>query len=190
MKKATRVEVARFVIGLLLIGYPILALAFAGVSISLFPAAIIGTPLLYSMILLIAAGIYFLIIPKVRKLDALVVVIAVVGILISHSVVSGFGAGSTGSAITGTIPFQVKILGENAAPLAGIEVDIAETPGPPPEGGVATTDENGVAQFTLKAGKYWVFFNTNNFPQAYVQPNPVQISVPGDGEKEITLARK
>jgi len=191
IEKAKKIEVVRFIIGLVLIVYPFLALAMSQLPMNIIPIAIIGTPLLYGIIPLIVAGVYFIAVSKIKwKTDTLAVILAVVGIFISSSVISSFNIGS--SSISGSISFQVIILDENGSPLSGVEVDIAETPGPPPEGGIMTTDENGVAHFSLKPGNYYVFFNTVNFPSQYYQPAPSQINVSEGGVniKEIILSRK
>jgi len=79
--------------------------------------------------------------------------------------------------IQGQTILEVKVMTEDKNLLAGIEVDIARKPGPPPIGGVASTDENGLAVFNIKPGKYFIFFNTNNFPKNLKCPNPQPIKV-------------
>lgn len=62
-------------------------------------------------------------------------------------------------------------------PLSDIEVDLAEKPGQPPKGGVALTDESGVAVFKVRPGSYYIYFNDNTFPKNLKVPELEQIVV-------------
>jgi hypothetical protein len=84
--------------------------------------------------------------------------------------------------IEGKAELQVTLLMNNNVrnPLANIEVDVAEKPGPPPKGGVAATDENGIATFKIKPGDYYIYFNDNSFPGNLAVPAPKQVTVVED----------
>jgi hypothetical protein len=81
---------------------------------------------------------------------------------------------------------RVKILSEGK-PVKNLEVDVAKKPGPPPKGGVAITDENGIATFYLESEKYYVFFNAANFPKNLEYPVPKQIVVEEGKVNEYTI---
>jgi hypothetical protein len=66
--------------------------------------------------------------------------------------------------IRGDAELRVLVLRDNNQPVRNLEVDLAEEPGAPPEGGTAETDENGIATFFVKPGIYYIYFNMGNFP--------------------------
>lgn len=77
-------------------------------------------------------------------------------------------------------------------PVPNLEIDLAQQPGPPPPGGVALTDENGIAKFNVQPGNYFIYFNQNTFPKNLKMPEPEQITV-NEGvinEKTILLYLK
>lgn len=81
--------------------------------------------------------------------------------------------------------------GKNIIP--NLEIDLAEEPGgQPPEGGVALTDTSGVAEFNVKPGIYYIYFNDLNFPTNLKNPGPEQITVSEDAPntKEILFVTK
>jgi len=88
--------------------------------------------------------------------------------------------------IKGENELRVKILSEGK-PVKNLEVDVAKKPGPPPKGGVAITNENGIATFYLESGKYYVFFNAANFPKNLEYPGPKQIVVEEGKVNEYTI---
>jgi len=88
--------------------------------------------------------------------------------------------------IKGENELRIKILSEGK-PVKNLEVDVAKKPGPPPKGGVANTDENGIATFYLESGKYYVFFNAANFPKNLEYPAPKQIVVEKGKVNEYTI---
>ena len=95
--------------------------------------------------------------------------------------------------IKGNIKLEVTVLKENHQPATSLEVDVAKTPGTPPEGGVAQTDSNGIAVFYLNPNTYTIYFNGNNFPQDLQQPeNLPQVKVEKDkiNQETIILKRK
>jgi len=84
----------------------------------------------------------------------------------------------TGSnSIKGTTEVKVTVLGPTNQPVTNLEVDIATKNGPPTAEGVRTTDAQGVATFNLKAGHYFVFFNTTKFPSDFNVPRESEIDV-------------
>lgn len=77
----------------------------------------------------------------------------------------------------------------NNVVVPNLEIDLAQQPGQPPAGGVVITDQNGVAEFNVKPGSYFLYFNQNTFPKNLRMPEPEQIIVE-DGiinEKTILL---
>ncbi len=91
--------------------------------------------------------------------------------------------------IVGDSTLNVKVTMDNGTPLDRIEVDLGEKVGPPPKGGVQVTGEDGVATFKVKPGAYYIFFNTNSFPQNLQVPEEKQVVV-GEGFNEATVAVK
>jgi len=89
--------------------------------------------------------------------------------------------------ISGDTELRVTILNESKIPVQYLEVDIAEEPGPPPDGGFGETDENGTATFYIKPGRYVVFFSTGNFPKELQYPQPKPILVREDKINEVTI---
>jgi len=81
--------------------------------------------------------------------------------------------------IKGDAVLEVTLLMNNNSrdPLGKIEVDVAEKPGPPPEGGIAITDESGIATFRIKPGVYFIYFNNSNFPKNLSTPEPSSVVV-------------
>lgn len=80
--------------------------------------------------------------------------------------------------IKGDVTLQVILKMEDMGnPVANVEVDLAEEPGQPPIGGTALSDENGVALFNIRPGRYFIFFNDNNFPKNLRTPEPQPIEV-------------
>lgn len=77
---------------------------------------------------------------------------------------------------------EVKILRDDGIPISNLEVDVdSKVPPSITSMLIAETDENGVAKFQLKPGKYFIFFNALNFPEDLENPFPKQIEV----KKEI-----
>jgi hypothetical protein len=81
--------------------------------------------------------------------------------------------------IGGSAELKVTLLMDNNLknPLANVEVDVAKKPGPPPKGGVAITDESGVATFKVKPGNYYLYFNDATFPKNLAVPESQPITV-------------
>jgi len=88
--------------------------------------------------------------------------------------------------IIGNCELRVAIFSEDM-PIKDLEVDIAKQPGPPPEGGVFYTDDNGIATFNLKPGKYFLYFNSSNFPQNLEYPEPQEVLVEEGKINKITV---
>jgi len=81
---------------------------------------------------------------------------------------------------------RVRALSEGE-PIKNLEIDVGKKLGPPPRGGVAYTDENGIATFYLKPGKYYLYFNAANFPKDFEYPEPKEIIVEEGKINEYTV---
>ena len=81
--------------------------------------------------------------------------------------------------VRGETELRVTVLVDNNQPVANLEVDVAEKPGPPPKGGAIETDEKGIATFYLKPGVYYIYFNMKNF-RSDLEPLP-------EGSKRIKV---
>lgn len=92
-----------------------------------------------------------------------------------------------GKSIEGNTELQVKALTDNGQPIPKLEIDVDVRPGPPSKGGVAATDENGVAVFKLKPGNYVIYFNGTNFPQNLNRIDDVPVTVVEGQVNEKTL---
>lgn len=79
--------------------------------------------------------------------------------------------------IEGNTMLQVRATMDNGTPVAKLEIDLGEKPGPPPRGGVSHTDENGVAIFNVKPGEYVIYFNSGTFPKNLNMIGLVPVSV-------------
>jgi hypothetical protein len=166
------VGVGRFVFGLailaaLFIGVPTLAnRPFTDLIMMLF----VPTPVMIIAYPLILAGLYFTFSAKFRwRLDVVALIIVVLCFFGFYQVINS--SLSTSPSIRGEAVLEVTILTENQRPVADLEVDVATKPGQPPQGGLAKTDERGVATFSVKPGEYFIFFNSNNFPSNLVYPD-------------------
>jgi hypothetical protein len=91
--------------------------------------------------------------------------------------------------IEGNAELKVTLLMDNNVrnPLPNIEVDLAEKPGQPPKGGVAITNEQGVATFKVKPGSYFIYFNEVSFPKNLSAPEPQAVTVAEGSVNEKTL---
>lgn len=91
--------------------------------------------------------------------------------------------------IEGKAVLKVTLLmdNNNNDPVSKTEVDVALKPGQPPKGGVAFTDEAGVATFNIKPGTYSIYFNENSFPNNLAIPEPQSITVVEEGNNETTF---
>ncbi len=105
------------------------------------------------------------------------------------------GFAFAGKSIEGTAKLEVKLVLDNGMPIPKIEVDVADKTGPPPKGGVAVTDDNGVATFNIKPGSYVIYFNLGTFPKNldWPQGGPVtsiQVSDGAVNQKILVLKAK
>ena len=91
--------------------------------------------------------------------------------------------------IEGDAQLTVTLLMDNNVndPLANIEVNLAPEPGKPPKGGVALTDDKGVATFNIKPGDYYIYFNELSFPKNLVMPETSAINVAENVTNEKTI---
>jgi len=83
-------------------------------------------------------------------------------------------------------------MAETNTPVSNLEIDLAKEPGPPPVGGIALTDENGIAKFNVQPGTYFIYFNQANFPKNLIVPESEQVTVSESAvnEKEIVFVTK
>ncbi|SRR3989344_3563408 len=66
---------------------------------------------------------------------------------------------------------------DTGTPVPNLEIDLAPKPGSPPLGGVGITDGNGVAEFNVRPGNYFIYYNQKYFPRNLIMPEPEQITV-------------
>lgn len=161
-----------------------------------FPFIIFSVPI-------IILGLYFIIVSKIRwKLDIILILLAI----ICFSGISGLYKGivppgenqqsnNQTANIVGETELRVKLLTENQEPVAGIEVDVGERAGgQPPKGGIAETDDKGVAIFFIKPGNYFIYFNALKFPKNLQQPKggnvPVIVEAGQINQKTVILKLK
>ena len=86
---------------------------------------------------------------------------------------------------------EVLVETEDGDPVTGLEIDVAERPGQPPEDGVAITNSAGVASFNMDPGNYFVFFNSNNFPAKFQPFDPIPITIrAGDINQETIILKE
>ena len=82
---------------------------------------------------------------------------------------------------------EVIVKNSNNEPIVGIEIDVAIRPGPPESWGIKEANVNGIANFELNPGNYYVYFNTNRFPSGYkVQPEQ-KVNVQEGQIKSVTI---
>ncbi|MBI5071997.1 hypothetical protein HZB93_03875 [Candidatus Falkowbacteria bacterium] len=150
-----------------------------------FPVAFILDPI-------IAAGIYFMFTSKFRwRFDVTILIILVLCFYGLYAL--AHQNGQQGPSIKGEAVLKVTVVTDKNEPVKNLEVDVAETPGPPAEGGSASTDDQGIAAFSIKPGKYVVFFNSGNFPAnlEYPEDTPtVEVSRDKSVEQKIILKTK
>lgn len=105
---------------------------------------------------------------------------------------SGFSFIGEKKNIEGNSKLEVSLLVDNNQPVKDVEIDLAEKPGPPPKGGIAVTNERGIAEFNVQPGNYFIYFNSNYFPKNLQEPELLQVQV-AEGQvnkKTITLKTK
>jgi len=194
MEKAKKIEVFRFFFGLAIIAYALIMFALlliAKDALGMFLFALIGSPYGLQVIFACIPGLYFMFTSKIRwKVDVLMGILAILSILLTTT---SFIPEITAGDISGNNLVVIKVVDKDNLPIVGLEVDIGAKPGPPPEGGIAITEENGTARFNLKAGTYYIYFNDNNFPKEYKQPSEFETINVVDGKttlKTITLEKK
>jgi hypothetical protein len=76
---------------------------------------------------------------------------------------------------------------ETKTPIPNVEIDLGLQPGNPPAGGIAITDENGMAIFSVQAGTYFIYFNDNTFPKHLVMPEPEEVIITEKGINDKTI---
>lgn len=126
-----------------------------------------------------------------RLLIAVIIVIIFFGgyVLGSYLPITGFSV-LKDQGISGQAKLEVKLLTVNGLPLSDVEIDLGKQPGPPAKGGVALTNEKGIATFNIQPGDYVIFFNSNSFPQNMMIPELVRVAVNDGVLNEKTLIIK
>ncbi len=128
------------------------------------------------------------------KLAAILLVVFMVGYALGNVLPFNLSWFS-GQGIMGDAKLEVKLVMDNGTPLSKIEVDVGEKTGPPLKGGVAVTNENGVATFSIKPGSYVIYFNLGTFPKNLDWPQggpetKIQVEENKVNEKTIILKAK
>jgi len=122
---------------------------------------------------------------KIIKVLAFSIVLLFIGYIVG----SFFPIGSLFN-ISGDVKLQVTVLREDKSPVPNIEVDVAKIPGPPPASGIGHTNGNGVANFEIKPGDYYLFFNADNFPTDLVtELRPIAVKK-GELNQETVILKK
>jgi len=125
---------------------------------------------------------------KILKFVVPLVIIFIIGYALGNFLPwSGFGGTDAGIGIKGSAKLEVTILSDNNQPVANVEVDVAEKPGPPLPGGSAMTNGNGVATFNIQPGNYFIYFNSSNFPQNFKEPALQQIQVSEGSVSKVAI---
>ncbi len=125
-------------------------------------------------------------------------ILVFIGIFVGYVVGNLFpftGFSFPGRSIEGKAKLEVKLVLDNGTPLSKIEVDVGEKTGPPAKGGVAVTNEQGVASFNIVPGNYVIYFNLGTFPKNLEWPQggpetKVQVSEGVANEKTLILKAK
>lgn len=117
---------------------------------------------------------------------AAIVVVAIAGYFLFNFLGFSF-PWSKEKDITGNARLEVTLLLENGEPLVDIEVDVAEKPGPPPVGGIAATNSEGLAIFNINPGVYHIYFNDRTFPKNLQKPEVQQVEVVAGEVNETTI---
>lgn len=117
--------------------------------------------------------------------------LASVAFLVIGYVIGSFlplsGFQHSGDSIVGDAELRIHVVTDDGTAVTGLEVDLAETMGPPPEGGYAVSDGNGVATFHVKPGEYLAYFNSNTFPQYLEMIDSYPVSVEDGVANEATI---
>ncbi len=127
-----------------------------------------------------------------KKLKFILIFVAVLIVLYVGAVLLGVNLPKPAfldSGIEGNAELKVTLLMNNKLknPVNKVEVDVAKKPGQPPKGGIATTDESGVAVFKIKPGIYYIYFNDVTFPKNIAVPEARQVTVDEKSVKEETF---
>ena len=180
-------------IGRLILGLLILASVFFGVPVlahrsfaEMIMFLVAPTPVIFIIYPIIIVGLYFTFTARFRwRID----VFALTILTLCFAIFYQFSNPNRGD-IRGEAKLEITVLTENQKPVANLEVDVAEEPGQPPEGGVLNTNEQGVAAFSIKPGDYVVYFNSGNFPPNLEYPQdstPVKVEAQKINQKTIIL---
>ena len=111
----------------------------------------------------------------------------------SPSAKSSASSGKKTESIKGIASLNVTVKTKLGAPVKNVEVDVGKKAGPPPIGGVAKTNEKGIATFFVKPGNYVIYFNDNTFPaelKAPASPKKVRVTAGAPVDATITLESK
>jgi len=167
-------SVGRFVFGLAILAgifwvVPTLAHVSPSIIVAMMSVAI--TPLTFLIYPITIAGIYFVFTSKFRwRIDVIAIIIVIIAFYGTYQFINPLSSLDIG----GNTTLNVTVLTELQKPVVNLEVDLAEKAGPPPSGGTANTNNQGVATFSVKPGDYVVYFNTLNFPKNLEYPQDSQ----------------
>lgn len=92
--------------------------------------------------------------------------------------------------IKGNVELKVSVVAGINQPVPNLEIDLGKTTGPPPAGGVAKTNENGIAIFLVKPGNYVVYFNEGTFPKNLEHGPPQPVTVLENSANNVTVVLK
>ena len=82
---------------------------------------------------------------------------------------------------------KVVVKDNTNVPMVGIEVDVGLFAGPPEPWGVKEADITGTVSYELDPGTYYVFFNSNRFPQGYTYPDPQKVTLQKGETNEVSI---
>ncbi len=127
---------------------------------------------------------------KNLKWVIVIIFVAIFGYILGNILPFKFSSFTGGSekGIRGDAQLTITAKMEDTSNVVpNLEIDLAPQPGQPPTGGVAITNESGVAKFNVKPGKYYLYFNQNTFPKNLKMPEPEQITVNEEVNEKIIL---
>ncbi len=187
-------SVGRFVLGLVLLGVVFwwFPTHYGESPIFILMMMVTPSPLLFFLWPIVAGAVYFIFTAKFRwRIDIIASILIIVSLWGMFTLAAS--SSKNNEDISGNAALKVVIMDEAKRPVADLEVDVSTTPGAPPKGGVLKTNEYGTANFSLKPGKYYIFFNSNGWPAQYVQPNQdvsVEVNLEKEMEQQIILKSK
>lgn len=95
--------------------------------------------------------------------------------------------------VEGEETLEVQILDPGNNPIQNVEIDLwtSENQNGPPSASYETTNSEGKVLFKIPQGNYLIGFNGYKFPEEFIFPEKISISVEkGENKKAITLELK